>query len=299
MRRFHPGAFAPVSASSPPPSAGEPVLQAQLTRLGDAWIDASAQGLIFVREGSLVVATREFVLNLGPGALLIHDGREPLRLRGGTGQAATLLRVTGRAALRVPGREADPASAATLLPILHDPDSEAAQVMTSLAQSLESEAGSHAADAVPAIERALRRLAFVQRDCLAAIERCSGRSPARRRDQFARLARARAVLAWSEGEPRDIARLAEIARLSTAHFVRLFHRVFDVPPHRYRIERRMLVAYRMIRHTPLPVSEIVRRLGLGSHSTFSRTFRRHFGVSATGLRAGAGTTTPVLPAVHA
>ena len=235
----------------------------QLRRLGDAWLPVqAAEAVWLVREGEVLLAGRESTLRLEAGSAWIDDPREPLRVRAAGGQGAVLWR------LALPG--------SGLPPVLHDADSEFARVLGTLAGSGADE--TLVADALRA----------AQGDLPVRIERCTGRSEARRRDQFTRLARARALLAWGDGEPADIARLAEVARLSSAHFVRLFHRVFDVPPHRYRIERRMQLAWRMIAHTPLPIGEILHHIGLGSHSTFSRSFRRHFGVSASALRAQRG-----------
>lgn len=239
---------------------GEAMGPWQMRRLGDAWVPVSAAEAVWrVREGEVLLAGREYTLRLGVGSAWIDDPREPLRVRAAGGQGAVLWR------LALPG--------CGLPPVLHDADSEFARVLGTLAGSGMDEA---------AVADALRK---AQGDLALRIERCTGRSESRRRDQFTRLARARALLAWGEGEPADIARLAEVACLSSAHFVRLFHRVFDVPPHRYRIERRMQLAWRMIAHTPLPIGEILHHIGLGSHSTFSRSFRRHFGVSASMLRA--------------
>ena len=116
------------------------------------------------------------------------------------------------------------------------------------------------------------------------MERCSGRSAIRRLEQFLRLARARAVLDCGDPDLFDLQRVAEIARLSTSHFVHQFRRVFGSSPHQYRIARRMQRARSLVAGTDAPIGQILRELGLESHSTFTRTFRRRFGTSATSLR---------------
>ena len=122
-----------------------------------------------------------------------------------------------------------------------------------------------------------------QRDCDEAIERCHGRTPQRRRELFVRLARARALLAAPEAGI-DVAHCARAARLSTSHFVRLFHKVFGEAPHQYRSRERMQRARRLLVDTDLPVREVMRRVGFESPPIFARAFRRHFGASATALR---------------
>jgi AraC family transcriptional regulator len=254
--------------------------QRQTLRVADAWIDASAAAILIVADGRLRLATREYALVLDQGTVLVHDGREPLRLRAGSGYAATLVQLRDACCAAA---DAGPVAGndVRLLPVIHDADSAAAR---ELIARLGCEEAAACADA-ESIDATVARFAAAQRRERDAIDRCNGRSASRRLEQYVRLSRARALLAWGEGESPDVARVADIARLSPAHFVRLFHRVFEVPPHRYRIERRMQLAHRMIRGTQLPVGEIVRQLGLGSHSTFSRVFRREFGMSATRLRA--------------
>jgi AraC family transcriptional regulator len=260
-----------------------------LHRLDDGWSSltdvADGQEVILLRGGPVQLAARDYRLRLDPGTVLVPDPREPLHVRSALRPGATLLR------LRFPGPAFDSGCDAPprewLLPMLHDADTAFALVIQGLAdvwnEWSEWRRANAASDATQ--QQVMPALLAAQAEYAARIALCQGRCPARRRDQFLRLARARAVLAWGEGEPADVAALAEVARLSPAHFVRLFHRVFALPPHRYRIERRMQLAYRMIAQTPLPISAILRQIGLGSHSTFSRTFRRHFGMSATTLRA--------------
>jgi AraC-like DNA-binding protein len=238
--------------------------------LSDRWTELGGgdrQELLLVREGPVLLGTREYLLRLPTGAVLVGDANVALRLRRGEpGVSPVLLRAacTAEGGLEPPLRCA-------LLPQLHDPDSELARALSRL-----PDGGTR--DVFEAAWQA-------QRDSEALIDRCSGRSFERRREQYLRLARARAVLAWGEGAPLDVVRVAEIARLSPHYFVALFHRVFGISPHQYRIERRMQEARRLVAQTCRPIREILNQLGLDSHSTFTRVFRRQFGMSATSLRA--------------
>lgn len=232
--------------------------------LADRWTDTGGGGqqeVWAVSEGAVLLATREYTLRLPPGAVWVSDaGEARCAVRAAPGSAPFLL----RAACDSP----------TLLPQLHDPGSELARALLP---------GMATACADDVFERAWH----AERECDALIERCNGRSQARRREQYVRLARARAVLAWSERAPLDVVRVAQIARLSPHYFVELFHRVFGASPHRYRIDRRMQEARRLVAHTRQPIREILNQLGLDSHSTFTRVFRNRFGMSATSLREAA------------
>ncbi|HEY6942128.1 MAG TPA: helix-turn-helix transcriptional regulator [Dokdonella sp.] len=113
---------------------------------------------------------------------------------------------------------------------------------------------------------------------------CSGRTRRRRLEQYSRLARARAVLAWGDDPSLDIAGVAAIAHMSTSHFIALFHRIFGRPPHQYRIECRMSQARRLLLDTTLSTIQIVHCLGIESTAAFARTFLRQFGLPASSLR---------------
>lgn len=250
-------------------ASGEPPAFAPVN-LAERWTELESsdqQELLVVREGCVLLGTREYVLRLPPGAVLVGDSREPLRLRrGDPGPSPIVLRSTHTAGdAEIPPHD-------SLLPQLHDPDSEVALCVLARLPH---------AGATDVFAAALHG----QRGCDTLIDRCSGRSHERRRDQYLRLARARAVLAWGEGAALDVTRVAEIARLSPHYFVELFHRVFGSSPHQYRIDRRMQEARRLVSQTRQPIREILNQLGLDSHSTFTRVFRREFGMSATSLRA--------------
>ena len=154
---------------------GEPEVQGQwqARRMGDAWIPVpAAEAVWLVREGEVLLAGREYTLRLEPGSAWIDDPREPLKVRAAGGQGAVLWR------LALPG--------SGLPAVLHDADSEFARVLATLAGS-----GAEPEAVADALRGALG-------DLPGRIERCTGRNPLRRRDQFIRLARARALLAWGE-----------------------------------------------------------------------------------------------------
>jgi AraC family transcriptional regulator len=137
------------------------------------------------------------------------------------------------------------------------------------------------------VTAAVAALIGAQRAWMPGIERCTGRSLERKLEQYLRLLRARAVLDHASSPDLDMQRVAEIARLSANYFVSVFGSVFGMPPHQYRIERRLQLARELIAHTRTPINQILRQLGLDSHSTFTRVFRHRFGMSASRLRANA------------
>ena len=85
-------------------------------------------------------------------------------------------------------------------------------------------------------------------------------------------------------EPLDIPRLAKIAIVSEAHFIRTFRGTFGEPPHRYLQRRRVERAMFLLRETDRSVSEICLDVGFTSLGTFGRTFKQIVGESPTSYR---------------
>ncbi len=91
----------------------------------------------------------------------------------------------------------------------------------------------------------------------------------------------------SYAEPLDIGRLAGIASVSEAHFIRTFRATFGETPHRYLQRRRVERAMYLLAQTRRDVTAICLEVGFTSLGTFSRTFRDIVGESPSSFRAHA------------
>jgi AraC-like DNA-binding protein len=100
-----------------------------------------------------------------------------------------------------------------------------------------------------------------------------------------RLLRARDAMDRSYAEPLDIPRLAALAHVSPAHFIRTFALTFGETPHRYLQLRRVERAMFLLRSTERSITDICMAVGFSSLGTFSRTFRQIVGSSPTEHRA--------------
>jgi AraC-like DNA-binding protein len=85
-------------------------------------------------------------------------------------------------------------------------------------------------------------------------------------------------------EPLCIPRLARVAEVSEAHFIRTFRQAFGETPHRYLQRRRVERAMFFLRATDRSVTDICLDVGFSSLGTFSRTFRDIVGESPTAFR---------------
>jgi transcriptional regulator GlxA family with amidase domain len=99
-----------------------------------------------------------------------------------------------------------------------------------------------------------------------------------------RMLRARDAMDGTYAEPLDVSRLAAIACVSEAYFIRTFRATFGETPHRYLQRRRVERAMYLLGQTRRDVTEICLEVGFTSLGTFSRTFRDIVGLSPTDYR---------------
>src|SRR3954464_12534577 len=92
-----------------------------------------------------------------------------------------------------------------------------------------------------------------------------------------RMLRARDTMDRTFAEPLCIPRLARVAEVSEAHFIRTFRLTFGETPHRYLQRRRVERAMFLLRATDRSVTDICLDVGFSSLGSFSRTFRNIVG----------------------
>ena len=99
--------------------------------------------------------------------------------------------------------------------------------------------------------------------------------------------RARDAMDLAYAEPLDTARLAAIASVSEAHFIRTFRVTFGETPHRYLQRRRVERAMFLLAQTKRDITDVCLEVGFESLGTFSRTFSAIVGESPTSFRSHA------------
>ena len=99
-----------------------------------------------------------------------------------------------------------------------------------------------------------------------------------------RMLRARDAMDRTFAKPLCILRLARIAEVSQAHFIRTFRATFGETPHRYLQRRRVERAMFLLRSTDRSVTDICFDVGFNSLGTFSRTFQAIVAESPTAFR---------------
>ncbi|HZP67701.1 MAG TPA: helix-turn-helix transcriptional regulator [Rudaea sp.] len=166
----------------------------------------------------------------------------------------------------------------TLLPERHGASPELRRQADRLAQA-SSEGAAEAA-----VHALIESIVELQNPMAAMIARCPGRTYRRRLRTFLSLQRVRRYMASNCHREIDTAMLAKLAHYSPAWFIRVFHKTYVETPHAFLTNQRMLRAHELVRGSELAIAEIAQATGFGDRSSFSRLFRRRFGVPAAVVR---------------
>jgi AraC family transcriptional regulator len=102
---------------------------------------------------------------------------------------------------------------------------------------------------------------------------------------WARVTRVVRMIENETDAPQNLSTLANSARLSPYHFLRVFEEVTGTTPHQYLIRVRLRRAALRLRSEPTRISDIALECGFGDISNFNRTFRAEFGVSPRAYRS--------------
>ena len=104
------------------------------------------------------------------------------------------------------------------------------------------------------------------------------------------LARVTRVLRMIDNDPEaphGLNSLAQIAGLSSYHFLRVFEGIAGTTPHQYLLRARLRRAAMQLRQEPARILDIALGCGFGDVSNFNRAFRAEFGVSPRTYRVKA------------
>jgi AraC-like DNA-binding protein len=95
------------------------------------------------------------------------------------------------------------------------------------------------------------------------------------------------ALAARPGENWSLGELAKRVASSPFRLARLFREIAGIPVHRYHLNARLSAALDEVLASSRDITAIAIDLGFSSHSHFTATFRRAFGVTPSALRRGA------------
>jgi len=133
----------------------------------------------------------------------------------------------------------------------------------------------------------LLRLEVMQADDRSRIPLCPGASLARKRQVFERMQRARLFMEGNCDRIIRIAELAERTQFSMWYFSKVFHRLYGESPQVACANLRLRHAANLLASTPMTIGEIAIASGFDNNCSFARSFRAHFGMTASEYRNSA------------
>ena len=247
-------------------------------------VDVPIVGVWIPLRGRLQLGGSEMLAY--PGELRVTEAEPNFRAVGRGGAVWVALLGTPQAWRHVVGRLSGPTGSSSLLPARHDADFELRRGAVAMARA-EAKGGLEAA-----AEMVIDRVLSLQARFAPAIASCPGRTYAQRRQVFLRLQRVRNYLASNCHLDVDNDTLARMASYSPSHFIRAFGAAYGETPHAYLIRQRLEYARRLLRTSPLAISEVALASGFESRCTFSRLFRERYGTTAGAMRAIVGAVRP-------
>lgn len=134
-----------------------------------------------------------------------------------------------------------------------------------------------AARAEELLQESALRLVLDAHELQQAAVRLDTQRPAVRHELLRRLQRVRHFLHAHVAQEVTLAQLAEVARLSRFHLLRVFREAFGCTPAQYHAQLRLALARERLQATDEPVSAVARSLGYRSPSAFTRAWRRQYG----------------------
>jgi AraC-like DNA-binding protein len=129
-----------------------------------------------------------------------------------------------------------------------------------------------------AVQPVLEQLLALHRNLETEIERLPAAKRSTREELFRRLNVARDFIESSYLEKLNLNLIADVVNLSPHHFLRLFKDAFQTTPYQFVISKRLEQAREMLRADNSSVTDVCFSLGWESLGSFSRDFKRRFGV---------------------
>lgn len=106
---------------------------------------------------------------------------------------------------------------------------------------------------------------------------------ATRKELFRRVSKGKKYIDENYSLKIDIDSAAKEAALSEYYFYRMFKFVYNIPPHKYLIEKRLQLAHRLLQEHSMNVTEVALLASFADLHSFSKSFKNRFGYSPSSL----------------
>jgi AraC-like DNA-binding protein len=78
--------------------------------------------------------------------------------------------------------------------------------------------------------------------------------------------------------------IASVAHMNSQHFLRMFKQTYQITPHQYLIDLKLIQAKHLLDSTLYPINDICRLIGFESVFSFSILFKKRFGIAPSQFR---------------
>lgn len=109
---------------------------------------------------------------------------------------------------------------------------------------------------------------------------------ATKQELYRRLQEGRSFMEDTITRPMDIADIARNACLSEYQFFRLFKSVFGITPYQFMLQKRLELGHEMLLKSGNSVSDVALSTGFADIFSFSKAFKKRFGVSPSSISVG-------------
>lgn len=107
--------------------------------------------------------------------------------------------------------------------------------------------------------------------------------PGTRKELYRKISRGKAHIDQNFSVSLKIEQVARDSALSEYHFFRLFRMVYGITPHQYLLQKRLEAARKFLEKKQMNVSETAIATGFPDIHSFSKAFKKHFGLSPSTL----------------
>ncbi|SDQ91947.1 helix-turn-helix domain-containing protein [Flagellimonas zhangzhouensis] len=131
------------------------------------------------------------------------------------------------------------------------------------------------------MEKALRHLLTTEKKLL----QLSIKKESTKIEHYRRLLRSKDYILSHLDQKLSLEEISTEASMSPYHYIRSFKGAFKLTPMQFVVQERLSLAKDLIQHTNLPISQILIEAGYDNPSSFSRAFKKKYGITPLSYRA--------------
>lgn len=167
---------------------------------------------------------------------------------------------------------------------IYRPDDVLNQYISSLGKMLNRETGEIPVDSGELFYGLAQQLLTSQSLIREKVLQINANRQSTRKELYRRISQAKQIIDERFNQQLEMAELSAAVAMSEFHFFRTYKQVYGISPHRYQVKRRLENAQKMLHENKLAITEIAFICGFADVQSFSKSFKKSFGISPAGFR---------------